>query len=76
MSGQRTYFHELEEVESGSWPISGIGGITLHAQGIGTIKIVRKINGQDIYGEIKDTLYVPNLGVTLVSIACITSKGF
>ncbi len=75
MSGQRASFHELIEVEPRSWPISDIGGTTLYAHGIGTINFVRKVDGETIHGSIKDVLYVPNLGVTLISIASITSNG-
>lgn len=74
MSDQKSYFHDLRDVEPGTWPINGIGGTTLYARGIGTIKIIRKLNGTTVCGEIKDVLYVPQLGVTLISIACIMHK--
>ncbi len=76
MSDQRSYFHELNEVEPGSWLINGIGGTVMYAHGIGTIKLIWEVQGKQIQGKIKNVLYVPNLGVTLLSIASITSNGF
>ena len=75
MSGERSYFHELTALDPDCWPVNGIGETTLHAHGIGTIKIVRKVDGRSIYGTIKDVLFVPDLGVTLLSIASITNNG-
>ena len=76
MTDQRSYFDELREIEPGSWPINGIGGTTLHATGVGTINLIREAQGKCYHGEIKDVLYVPDLGVTLLSIASITDHGF
>lgn len=48
----------------------------MYAHGIGTIKLIWEVQGKQIQGKIKNVLYVPNLGVTLLSIASITSNGF
>jgi hypothetical protein len=76
MTDQRSYFYELQEIEPGTWPINGIGNTVLYAHGTGTIKVSRETRGNCYHGEIKDVLFVPNLGVTLLSIASITSHGY
>lgn len=54
----------------------GIGGKLLHAVGIGTIKLTTCVNGANVNGELKNVLYVPELGVTLISIACLSICGY
>lgn len=77
MSGDRSLFQNLRDISPNSWPIHGIGGITLYARGVGTIKLLINSNdGEPTEGEIKDVLYVPDLGVNLVSIVCLDSSGF
>jgi hypothetical protein len=72
MSGERSFFTELSDISPVSWPINGIGGKLLHAVGIGTIKLTTSVNGANVNGELKNALYVPGLGVTLISIACLS----
>lgn len=76
MSDQRSFFHDMREIEPKSWPINGIGGTVLYAHGIGTVKMTRTVNGKRSDGDLKDVLFVPGLGVTLISIASITSNGY
>jgi GAG-pre-integrase domain len=76
MSDQRSYFQEMHDVDPENWPVNGIGGTVLHGQGIGTIKLIREHRGKCFHGEIKNVLFVPDLGMTLLSIGSITENGF
>lgn len=70
MSGERSFFAKLSDISPGSWPINGIGGKLLHAVGIGTIKLTTCVNGANVNGELT------GLGVTLISIACLSIGGY
>ena len=69
------FLSRLHEVEPGMWPVCGIEGTTLFAEGIGAIKITRKVDNKITHGTLNNVLFVPNLGVTLISIASITNNG-
>ena len=76
MCGEFSYFSDLIDIPPHSWPISGIGGKILHAIGVGTIKMTSFVNGSSVEGELKNVLYVPDLGVTLISVACLSINGY
>jgi hypothetical protein len=76
MSGERSFFTELSGISPGSWPINCIGGKLPHAVGMGTIKLTTSVNGANVNGELKNALYVPGLGVTLISIAYLSISGY
>jgi hypothetical protein len=76
MCGELSYFSDLCDIPPNSWPINGIGGKILHAIGVGTIKITSFVNGISVEGELKNVLYVPDLGVTLISIGSLSINGY
>jgi hypothetical protein len=76
MCGELSYFTELCDIPPNSWPINGIGGKILYAVGVGTIKMTSFVNGVSVEGELKNVLYVPDLGVTLISIASLSINGY
>jgi hypothetical protein len=76
MSGVHSYFQELRDIPPNSWPINGIGGTVLHAKGVGTIKLSSHVHGETINGNLKDVLYVPGLGVNLISVVCLSINGY
>lgn len=76
MSDQKQYFANLHHIEPGTWSVGGIGGKKMFAHGIGDIKVEMITNGEKQTGIIKDALYVPNLNVNLISVACITENGY
>jgi hypothetical protein len=76
MSDQKHYFSRLHHIEPGTWSVGGIGGKKLFAHGIGDIEVEMMSNGEKQTGTIKDALYVPNLNVNLISVACITDNGY
>ena len=77
MTDQRQFFDEREfsPIDHGVWPVQGIGGKKLFARGRGNISIQTRVNGEFRTGTIYDVLYVPNLGVNLLSIPALTSRG-
>lgn len=76
MSDQYRLFRNLSHIEPGTWPVNGIGGKKLYAHGIDEIEVTRASNGSWQTGTIKEVLYVPEIGVNLISIAWITDKGY
>jgi hypothetical protein len=76
MCGELSYFSDLINIPPLSWPINGIGGKILHAIGVGTIKMTSFVNGSSVEGELKNVLYVPDLGVTLMSVTCLSMNGY
>ena len=76
MCGVREYFADLQDIAPGSWPVNGIGGTVLHAHGVGTIQLCTHVHDDFIHGELKNVLYVPGLGVNLISIVCLSINGF
>lgn len=75
MSDQLEFFETLEVIDSGSWTVSGVGGVTLPVHGRGNIRIETTVNGTTRSGQIKDVLYVPILGTNLFSIGTATENG-
>ena len=75
MSGLRDYFHDLSDLSPAQWPVSGIGGTVLHATGVGTLKLSSLVHGTSTFGDLNNVLYVPGLGVNLISIVCLAING-
>jgi hypothetical protein len=76
MSGDESMLTDLRIIPDNSWPVNGIGGTVLYARGIGTMRLVRHVGDSSTYGEVKEVLFVPGLGVNLISIGCLTKSGF
>jgi hypothetical protein len=85
MSGERSYFKDLRPLPSNSWgvhwPVHGIGSTVLHALGIGTINIQVDNLSTGLSHDhqtvvIHDVLFVPGLGVSLISVISLLKKGF
>lgn len=76
MSGDESMLTDLRIIPDNSWPVNGIGGTVLYTRGIGTMRLVRHVGDSSTYGEVKEVLFVPGLGVNLISIGCLTKSGF
>lgn len=72
MSDQLHAFTEFHKIVG---TVTGIGGFKLKVEGTGNIDIVSKVDRDEYAGIIENVLYVPNLGVNLLSIASVTSTG-
>ncbi|XP_045024030.1 uncharacterized protein LOC123469143 [Daphnia magna] len=68
MTDKREFFTTFKEIPPGTWKVTGIGGVELHAVGKGNINVVSTVNGEEIRGIFHDVLYVPNLKVNLFSV--------
>ena len=75
MSDQRWLFKNYTAIPPGSWEINGIGDTRIQAEGYGDVQLVSTVAGQKQNGDLKNVLYVPGLGVNLISIGCITENG-
>jgi hypothetical protein len=73
MSGNVKLFSKLEKVTK-SWIVKGVGGKRLYVEGTGDVYFRKHIDGKFYTGVLKNVLYVPNLGVNLVSIGWATEK--
>jgi hypothetical protein len=73
MSGNERVFSRFEKVTK-SWTVKGVGGKRLYVKGIGDVSFRAFIGNQPYTGMLKNVLYVPNLGVNLVSICSATEK--
>ncbi|XP_046454348.1 uncharacterized protein LOC124207387 [Daphnia pulex] len=76
MSGDESMLTDLRIIADNSWPVNGIGGTVLYARGIGTMRLVRHVDDSSTFREVKEVLFVPGLGVNLISIGCLTKSGF
>lgn len=76
MSDQRQKFKNFQPISPGSRAIHGIGNKVLYAHGVGDVPIYAIINGSKHTGTIKNVLFVPDIGVSLLSIPTITELGF
>jgi hypothetical protein len=76
MSDQRHLFTNFTSITPGKLTITGIGKKVIYAHGRGDIPIKTKINGQLISGTIKDVLFLPDIGINLISIPVITELGY
>jgi hypothetical protein len=75
MSDQQQFFDTLEMIDTGTWTVSGVGGVSLPVRGRGNIRIETTVDGITRSGLIKDALYVPDLGTNLFSIGTATENG-
>lgn len=77
MTDQRRFFTkgDFKKLDHGTWPVRGIGGKQLFARGHGNIAIRTRVNGEWKDGIIYDALFVPHLGVNLLSIPAVTAIG-
>ena len=75
ISDQLSFFKKLIPVKPNSWSVSGIGGSRLEVRGFGGIDFVTLVDGVRRRAYIDTVLYVPDLGMNLLSIAAITEVG-
>ena len=77
MTDQRSYFldENFSTISVGAWPVRGIGNKLLFARGRGNISITTEVAGYANTATIHDVLFVPNLGVSLLSIPAATKRG-
>lgn len=75
MSDQRKFFKVFSPVEASTWFVKGIGGAKLTVHGYGSIEFTALVDGTKPTSIIETILYVPHLGVNLLSVAAITEVG-
>jgi len=75
MTDQRKFFKSFSLVEVNPWFVKGIGGDQLVVHGYGSIEFTALVDGTKRTALIETVLYVPDLGVNLLSIAAITEIG-
>ena len=75
MTDQRKFFKSFSPVEANTWFVKGIGGAQLAVHGYGSIEFTALVDGTKRTALIETVLYVPDLGVNLLSIAAITEVG-
>jgi hypothetical protein len=75
MTNQRKFFKSFSLVEANTWFVKGIGGTQLAVHGYGSIEFTALVDGAKRIALIETVLYVPDLGVNLLSIATITEVG-
>jgi transposase InsO family protein len=68
MTDQRSWFTTFRLLtQEGSQPVEGIGGVAIHAVGIGDILVSVKVKDDVTTSVLTDVLFVPNLGRSLFS---------
>lgn len=77
MSDNRSLFDTLQPIPPGKRLIKGVGknNEAHQATGIGNISIRSKVDGVWHNGTLSNVLFVPNLGVNLLSIEATTERG-
>ncbi len=75
MSDQQEFFKEFTVVEPNTWFVKGIGGAQLQVHGQGSIEFTALVDGTKRTIKIETVLFVPDLGVNLLSIAAVTEVG-
>lgn len=77
MNYNRSLFTTFSSITTGSRTVKGIGTDKkpLSVLGIGDIKIKTNLNGVWKDGVIHDALFVPELGINLLSIGQTTDRG-
>jgi hypothetical protein len=73
MSCNQKLFSNLKKVTN-SWIVKGIGEKRLYVKGVGDVFFKTHTGGESFTGILKNVLYVPDLGVNLVSIGATTEK--
>jgi hypothetical protein len=73
MSGNEKLFSKLQKVTN-SWTVKGVGEKRLYVKGIGDVCFKTYAGKKPFTGILKNVLYVPNLGVNLLSIGTATEK--
>lgn len=68
-------FKNFSPVEANTWFVKGIGGVKLAVRDCGSIEFTASVDGTKRSAHIETVLYVPDLGVNLLSIAAITEVG-
>ena len=56
-------------------PLSGIGGVQLMPEGVGTVKVDCSVRGRQSFMLLTNTLYCPTMGVNLISVSQLLQVG-
>src|SRR5438045_4840962 len=56
-------------------PLSGIGGVQLMPEGVGTLKVDCNVQGKQSFMLLTNTLYCPTIGVNLISVSQLLQVG-
>lgn len=75
MTDQRWMLTNFTPIPPGTWMVNGIGNKRISALGQGDVLVDVMARGTKRSGTIHNVLYVPELGVNLISIASVTDKG-
>ena len=75
VTDQKSVLNNYVNVPVGSWIIEGIRGATATVHGYGDVLFEAKIAGTLRTGLIRKVLYVPDIGVNLISIGTVTALG-
>ncbi len=75
MSDQRSFFKTFTPVEPNTWMVNGIGDAHLSVLGYGNIQFITVVKGVKRIVTFEMVLFVPGLGVNLLSIAAVTDVG-
>ena len=75
MTDQRHIFSHFQPVDPNTWFVEGIGESHLSVKGKGTVPIVSYVGNETFSMELKEVLYVPDLGANLISVRAFTARG-
>ena len=76
MTDQRWAFTTFRPIESGVWPVNGIGKKRLQVRGLGTVRVRGEVDKVVLKGVLQEVLYVPKLGANLFSVSSATRNGY
>ena len=75
MCDQRWMLENFVAIIPGSWEVSGIGDSKVQALGHGDVPIDVQKGDETRPGTIRNVLYVPGLGINLLSVGSVTDQG-
>ena len=75
MTDQRWVFSTFKPIESGTWPVNGIGKKRLQVRGLGTVRIRNEVDGVTLQSVLQEVLYVPKLGANLFTVSSAARNG-
>lgn len=72
MTDQLSLLMDYQQIELGSWMVTGIGGTSLPVHGQGSVRVITE---NELGRVISPVLHVPELGTNLFSIGSATEAG-
>jgi Reverse transcriptase (RNA-dependent DNA polymerase)/GAG-pre-integrase domain len=75
MTDNKNHFVEFTPFPTNQHDCGGLGGVTIPAQGKGTVKISVPVGEDEVDVTITDVLYCPGSGVNLLSLSQLLDKG-